>query len=105
MYARRIRARATRRVGELLKQFDGRDGQNLPNAKTTGADSFSPPTQREAAAAAGISPRQQVTAVRVANVPEAEFDAAVEADKVPTITRLAEAGKPTAAPTRSRTGG
>jgi hypothetical protein len=97
--ADRIQARAVRRCGELLKQFDGRQGQNLPGAKSDVAA----PTQREAAEAAGLSKRQQVTAVRVANVPAEQFEKAVESDKPPTVTALAEMGKqsrpePAAAP-------
>jgi len=38
-YAIRIRSRAIRRAGELLKQFDGRDGRNLP--KSNDDDTFS----------------------------------------------------------------
>ena len=40
-----------------------------------------------------MSEDQQVTAVRVANVPEPEFEAAVESDKPLTVTALAEQGK------------
>jgi len=59
----RIQARAVRRCGELLKEYDGRGAHR----KTDGADSSS---QRSAAREAGMSERQQVTAVRVANVAE-----------------------------------
>jgi hypothetical protein len=54
-----IRARAIRQTGELLKTFDGR-------GKSAAAATFS---QREMASEAGMSKRQQVTAVRLANVP------------------------------------
>ena len=47
-------------------------------------------SQRDAAAETGMSERRQVTAVRVANVPEEEFDAAVEGDEKTTITKLAK---------------
>jgi hypothetical protein len=40
-----------------------------------------------------MSKDQQVTAVRVANVPQQEFDAAVEGDDPPTVTAPAEMGK------------
>jgi hypothetical protein len=100
--ADRIQARAVRRCGELLKQLDGRQGQNLPGAKSGGAPTFSP-SRREAAEQAGLSKDQQVTAVRVANVSAEQFEAAVESDKPPTVTALAEMGKqsrpaPAAAP-------
>jgi hypothetical protein len=85
----RIRDRAIRRMGEVLKQFDGRGGDRT---KTDADDSFAQQTQREAARDAGISERQQITAVRVANVPEQEFEAAVESEKPPTISQLAQMG-------------
>lgn len=88
--ATRIQARAVRRCGELLEQF------KAPGARTDrpGGDASPrlPPTQREVAAAAGLSKDQEKQAVRVANVPAAEFEAAVESDAPPTITALAERG-------------
>lgn len=83
--ADRIQARAVRRLGELLKQYDGRGN----NQHGEGAL----PTQKEAAAAADISEHQRKQAVRVANVPQAEFDAAVESFSPATVTKLAEMGK------------
>jgi hypothetical protein len=50
-------------------------------------------SRREVAESAGISKDQQVTAVRVANVPAAEFEAAIESQTPPTVTALAEMGK------------
>ncbi len=94
--ATRIRSRAIRRCGELLQQFDGRG----EHRRTDGGDSSS---QRQAAAAAGMSERQQVTAVRVANVPDEEFEAAVESDSPPTITKLADMGRKPREPERSST--
>jgi hypothetical protein len=88
-HAMRIQGRAVRRAGDLLKEIDGRGGDR---SKTVGADSFAP-SQRAAAAAAGMSERQQVTAVRVASIPAEEFEAAIESVKPPTVTALAERGK------------
>lgn len=85
-YAKRIQGRAVRRMGELLKTLDARGDHR----KTEG-DHSSSISQREAANAAGLSPHQQVQAVRVANVPEADFEAAIESEKSPTITALAAA--------------
>jgi hypothetical protein len=87
--ADRIQARAVRRMGELLKQFDGRGGDR---SKKNGAVP-SAPTQRQAADKAGISERQRKTAVAVANVPSKRFEEAVEKRKPPTVTALAEMGK------------
>lgn len=94
--AARIRARAMRRAGELLKQVDGRGGDR---SKSNGADNFARPSQRSVAEQAGMSPRQATTAVRVANIPAADFDRQVESANPPTLTALAEQGKqPRAAP-------
>lgn len=78
--ADRVQARAIRRCGELLKQFDGR---GRPSENSDGAVSIS---QKQAARDAGISERQQVTAVRVANVPSEVFEAQVESEEPPTAS-------------------
>jgi hypothetical protein len=83
----RIRARAVRRAGELLKQFDARGDHR----KTDGGDGSSI-SQRDAAQGAGMSERQQLQAVRVANVPEQDFTEQVESPKPPTISQLAQQG-------------
>jgi hypothetical protein len=83
--ADRIQARAIRRMGELLKEFDGKGN----NQHGVGAHT----TQREIAESAGISKHQQVQAVRVANVPVAHFEAAIESDQPPTVTQLAALGR------------
>jgi hypothetical protein len=75
-------SRAVRRIGELLKEFDGR-------GKNPGTDV----SQKQVAQAAGISNRQRQTAVRVAKVPAADFDTAIETDKPATVTALAAMGR------------
>jgi hypothetical protein len=87
--ATRIRDRAIRRAGELLKQVDGRGAHW--ESKTEGNHSFYL-TQRQAAADAGFSHHQQVQAVRVANIPTADFERQVESEKPPTISQLAQQG-------------
>jgi hypothetical protein len=68
-FAVRISSRAIKRCGELLQTFQSPGGR--PSKTSDGADtSFS---QRDAAQQAGLSKRQEVTAVRVANVPAEEF--------------------------------
>jgi hypothetical protein len=80
--ADRIQARAVRRMGELLKTFNNeRARTDLDNGTVT---------QKITAQKAGISERQRVTAVRVANVPAEEFEAAIERPKPATVTKLAE---------------
>lgn len=82
--AKRIRARAIRRAGELLKQFDARGGDQ---SEKDGAVRFG---RQEAAKEAGFSERQAKTAIRIFNVPEDDFEEMVEADA--TITEIAAAG-------------
>ncbi len=85
----RIRSRAIRRCGELLREIEpGKAGR--PNEKLGVA---SPPISRASAAReAGLSRDQKKTALRVANVPQEEFEALVESNSPPTATELAERG-------------
>lgn len=85
--AKRIRARAMRRAGELLKQIDG------SGTRTDLQPSVVAPTrltQEMAARDAGFSKHQQVQAVRVATIPEDAFEDMVE--RGATVTELAAAG-------------
>jgi hypothetical protein len=78
--ALRIQSRAIRRCGELLETFQTGPQGGRPKGNSTGAGTVS---QRDAAEAAGMSKRQEVQAVRVAKVPQDEFDAAIESDEPP----------------------
>lgn len=84
--ADRIQARAIRRCGELLRQIRPATGAHLKKAGDC------PLSRKEAAQEAGLSEHQRKTALRLANVPQAEFDRAVESDTPPTVTRFAELG-------------
>lgn len=86
--ADRIQARAVRRAGELLRQIDGRPG----NAKKQKEGDLPLISQKQAATDAGLSEYQRKTAVRVANVPESDFEQQVESDAPPTVTNLAKQG-------------
>lgn len=87
----RIRARAIRRVGELLKEFDAPGLRtDLPSIPT---DTRFPQSQKQAAEQAGLSKNQQVDAVRVANIPEERFEQITESDNPLSINKLAELGK------------
>lgn len=88
--AKRIQARAYRRAGELLKQFDAKGRNQYTEDSMVNHTKLS---QQEVAEQAGFSKNQKDTAVRLANVPEEQFDAQVESDNPPTITQLAEQGK------------
>lgn len=65
-----IQARAIRRAGELLKTLDGRPQNAAKQSDGTGTLI----SRKEAGSEAGMSKRQQVTAVRVANVPQQDFE-------------------------------
>jgi hypothetical protein len=83
--AQRIRARAIRRAGELLKQIEP-----APNQHVAGVGAHT--SRSDAARDAGMSKHQQVQATRVANIPEGEFNAQVESEKPPTLSQLAAQG-------------
>ncbi|NKX40974.1 hypothetical protein HGG71_05755 [Rhodobacteraceae bacterium R_SAG2] len=86
--ATRIKARAVRRAGELLKQIE--PGQGARDGKRGEGDHT--PSRSDAARAAGMSKHQQVQSTRVANVPKDDFEAQVESDKPPTLSQLAQQG-------------
>lgn len=87
--AQRIRARAVRRCGELLKEIEKGQGKRT-DKPNTGTDTKL--TRTEAATQAGLSKRQKDTALQVANVPEENFEEQLESETPPTITSLAEQG-------------
>ncbi len=87
--AHKIRARAIRRMGEVMKEIEPSPGRPAKEI-TTGTGSNL--TRTQAARDAGLSPRQQAQAMRLANIPADEFEKAVESDKPPTINDLEEAG-------------
>jgi hypothetical protein len=85
----RIQARALRRIGQLQDQIPRGD-----TATRYGQVGDHPPvTRSKAAADAGLSEHQRKTALRVAAIPEAEFERQVESASPPTVTKLAEQGK------------
>lgn len=90
--AMRIRARAVRRSGELLEQWKTGPKGGAPK-KNNGGGTSPVISQRQAAEGAGLSKDQEKQAKRVANVPEQDFEAAVESDAPPTVAELAEKGK------------
>ena len=89
--ADRIQARAIRRCGELLRALAPQEtSPGRPAKNSNGTVTIS---RQQAAEDAGLSTRQKRTALRVANVPRSEFEAAVESSDPPTVTQLAEQGK------------
>lgn len=87
--ATRIRDRAIRRAGELLKQIE--PGQGARDGKRADGGDV-PLTRTQVARSAGLSERQQTTAVRLASIPLDDFEAQVESDHPPTVTQLAQQG-------------
>jgi len=89
-HAKRIRARAIRRAGELLKQIDRPEQGGRPPKNGGGGH---PVSRTQAATEAGMSEQQRKDALRVASVPADDFERQVESDDPPTTSRLAEQGK------------
>ena len=83
----RIRDRAIRRVGELLKQIE--PAKNQHDAIGSGG---APTSRIGVATDAGMSRDQMHTALRVANIPADDFERQVESDQPPTVTALAKQG-------------
>src|SRR5437870_5015262 len=83
----RIRARAIRRCGELLKEIPAKPGKRTDLEPRGGASPRS-----EAAKDAGLSVDQTKDALRIAKVPAAEFEDALESQDPPTIEAPAERG-------------
>lgn len=88
--AKRIQGRAIRRLGQLRKEIE--PGKTGPKPKLE-AGAQPQWTRTQADAAAGISPHQAKQANNVANIPEEQFEAAIEADNPPTIGQLADMGR------------
>ena len=86
--ATRIKARAVRRSGELLKQIEPAANRH-GNSSGMGDHTSS---RADAARDAGMSKHQQVQATRVASVPDQDFEAQVESDRPPTLSQLAQQG-------------
>jgi len=85
--AMRIRARAVRRCGELLKEIEAKHTGRIRGSE---APNFN--TRKAAAEQAGLSPDQAKDAIRLANINGESFEQQVESDMPPTITNLAEQG-------------
>ena len=86
--ATRIKARAIRRCGELLKLVE--PAANHHGNSTRSGDA---PTRKQAMSDAGLSLDQGKRAINVANIDEDEFNEAVESDTPPPITELAKRGR------------
>jgi len=85
----RIQGRAIRRCGDLLAAIEPAPGGRPAKTNDGGDTSYS---RKAVATEAGLSERQRNTALRVANIPAEEFEAAIESDDPPTVTELAKRG-------------
>ena len=83
--AKRIRERALRRCGVLVKEIKPAKNQYAHTGDGTSS-------RAQAAQDAGLSKRQKDTALRLASVPDADFDAQVESDHPPSVQALAKQG-------------
>jgi len=89
--ALRIRARAIRRGGEILKETEKANGLRS-DLQPRDADDPRLTTRKAAAEDAGLSVRQAKTMIRVSNVPNEIFEEQIESETPPTITSLAQQG-------------
>jgi hypothetical protein len=86
--AKRIKGRAIRQMGLLLRAIA--PAKNQHDASARGATS--PSSRSQAARDAGLSDDQRKNALRVASIPEQEFEREIEAQAAPSINKLAELG-------------
>jgi len=86
----RIKARAIHRCGELLQQIQPAHGANQNIRDGTAPKVL---TRVDAANAAGLSERQRKTSLRVARIPDDEFEEAVGRDEPATVAALANRGR------------
>jgi hypothetical protein len=89
--AQKIQARAVQRGGELLLQVKA-DRVAKKDKGSKGGRAPSNLSRKTAASDAGLSPHQAKTMVRVAKVPEEQFEQLVEAGRPATVEQLAELG-------------
>lgn len=90
--AERIQARAIRRAGELLKQIEKQNKSGINQYSEPSMGAHTRLSRKQAAEEAGMSKNQKDNALRVATIPEDTFNALVDSEKPPTVTKLAEMG-------------
>ncbi len=84
-HALRIQCRSTRRMGELLIQIEPNKGGRPSKTRDTDDPGLS---RKSIADDAGIKERQRKTSIRIAKIPEQEFERLVDAEKAPTVSGL-----------------
>lgn len=90
--AQRIQIRALRKCGSLLKEKPTKAGGRGKVQGGRAAAHLEKSARAREAKEAGLSVHQKKTALRLASVPEADFEDAVEREVPPTVTELAEIG-------------
>jgi len=94
--ATRIKHRAKRRMGDLLKQFNARGfyngNQYTGNIGEKEDTLHSSNSLNLAAASIGLSEWETKQSIRLSNIPEQKFEELIESDKVPTTSQLADIG-------------
>jgi hypothetical protein len=85
----RIRGRAVRRTGELLKEIEPSKGGRPSETRGDASPSL---TRKQAAIDAGLSSDQMKDALRVSNIPADDFERQVDSENPPPISALAEQG-------------
>lgn len=86
--ATRIKARAVRRIGELLMEIEPKHTGRPPENR-----GGTPPISRKKAATdAGLSDDKHKQALRIARIPEGSFNTQTDSDPPPTLVKLAEQG-------------
>src|SRR5215213_3486747 len=88
--AKRIKARAIERAGELMAEFQARGART---DKEPRAGSGPRLTQGDVARKSGFSERQEKQARNVASIPKEKRDALIDGPNPPNIAQLAEIGK------------
>jgi hypothetical protein len=96
--AKKIRAQAMKRCGELLNEFDAQGQRNDLELMSGSEHKLS---KYKVGENAGMSNRQIKDSVWIANVPDELFNSLVESDTPPTITTLAELGTKKRAPLKN----
>lgn len=89
--AMRIQARAQRRCGELLKEIPEASMENLQQYRSEAGRTSA--TRTEIAAGAGLSRHQHITAMRLANLPQDQFNAAIEGEFPQSVRDMTRGGK------------
>jgi hypothetical protein len=103
--AMKIKGRAVRRMGELLKELNRPEQGGRPPKPKENVGATAPVSQLALAKAAGLSADQAKQAIRVANIPKREFERLIEAEAPPTVTELAKMGTKPVHRTASHLGG